>query len=199
MEEDTTKLLWEYLFMCRVPLLATLSDIELRTFGTVHTGHGDIDRGTKEQYVTVMWPISKMATYYNKGVNIKVIKYADTSLIYEYVTKHLEFWAKRIKYGINVGDAPLADLIVLDEFASSVYEHAKHNVIIEEMQDSFAKHMLNVSVINATNFFEKPITKDSIDENGIVRINQDEKTTLPERDSYEDLFKDRLIGSNRWS
>ncbi len=200
--EDTSKYIFDYLYTCRVPIYATLTENELRTFGTVYTGNPDIDRGTREQLITVMWPISKMAIHFAKGDIVRVSKYSDTKEIYERVQAHLLAWQERLNFAVNVGDAPLQDLIILDEFANSVYEHAKFTFTTEYVENLLVRDMKAISAINMGNIFKpRPTqTTGNVKEvnSGNIAINGDIPIAEREREALSDVFKNRLVGGSRW-
>lgn len=202
---DTSNYIFDYLYTCRVPLHATLTESEMRTFGYVYTGNSDIDNGTRDQYVTVMWPIAKMAKAFGEGDTVKLAKYSDAKEIYEHVEKHLHAWKSKLETAFHIGDAPLKDLILLDEFANSVYEHAKYNFTNQYVESLMMRDLTAISAINRSNLFKTkrpaPLVGNGnvkhVDETH-VKINDKSDPNSVEREMLGDVFKSRIVGKSGW-
>lgn len=196
---DTTKYLWDYLFKVRVPQMAATSIDYMRMYGSYTTQCKEIDQTLQQQWITTMLSVSQMVDYFKEGVQIRVVQYSDIKTIYEYISDHLQAWRIRLERGINIGDAPIEDLIAMDQFANTVYEHAKHQFTREIANSLLARNMSTVTQFNRHNFFRPtlPTTTAEGVVNELTRINHD-VNTVPERDSLSDFLKGRLIGSSRW-
>ncbi len=147
-----------------------------------------------------MMTISQMADYFKEGVPIRIPSESDVKEIYEHISEHIYAWKFRLERGINIGDAPIDDLITLDQFANTVYSHAKYHFTPDMFGGAFAKHMSGIQRVNASNFFNASALKNlniptSVD--GVTRINAIEDE-IPDRESLSDLFKERLINLRRW-
>lgn len=192
---DTTKRLWEHLYRVRVPYLRSRTIDDLRNTGTVISGIASYDKDIANQMQNMYLSVSGMIDYYKEGVPIRVIESKDTKQIYEDISNHLHAWKTRLEKGINIGDAPVEDLITMDRFANSVYEHAKFQFTAEMAQSIFAMHLNSVQRINASNFFTKKATQlltGKPGEEDVIRINADDKPKEEERDSLGEFFKSRL-------
>ena len=190
---ETSKLIFDKLFMCRVPVLSVRSEMDVMTFGTVFTGNEDIDKSALDEWVTVMWSITRMASMYKKGFGIKVIKADDTKTIYEYVSRHLEAWRRQLEEGMHGGKAPFDDLILLDEFANTVYTHVKYDLHkapppIESIMDKYLKEK---SIINKQTFAD--IFSNVRNERKTDSIRS--KQTIEDRKGYDEFFKGKVIDS----
>lgn len=199
---DTTKYLWDYLFLVRIPQLQTTSVEYLRAHGTYTTCDKDVDRTLAGQWLTTMLPIHRMVDYYREGVQIKVVNYGDTKIIYDYISAHLAAWRTRLERGINIGDAPVEDLIAMDEFANAVYEHAKYQFTEDTVMSIMAQRLTSVTALTPSTFFKtKPplSSNEQLDANGNIRINSEDPDAPPDRESLGDFLKERLGGfSSRW-
>ncbi len=80
-----------------------------------------LDEDLAKQWVRTFRPIHILAELYDDGHRIKIIHYEDLKKIYEAITEHLEYWKYNINYGINVGNAPIDDLMKLDRLANDIY------------------------------------------------------------------------------
>lgn len=194
---NTIALIFEERFLVKVPYIDTCSDDYLKIFGTPTTGDKDIDKVVNSEWVDVCIPICDMVDYYRKGVNIKVTRPGDVKKIYDNISAHLSKWANNLDYGLNIGNAPIQDLIDLDRFANIVYAHAKYH-ITPELVSSLMGQRLN-AIGGMENIFKSGsagalMTKRIADPNY-----QPIKTEsgYPERKSLEKLFSSRIRGSSR--
>jgi len=202
---DTTKNIWEYLFLSRVPLLESMSIEQLRKTGVRISGNRVDDRNIKNEWLTTYLPISKMVDYHREGTLIKIVNQSDLPIIYDFISKHLAAWKQQLEYGINIGDAPIDDLVAMDTFATSIYEHAVHQFTRGHADSLMARHMASLTSMTRQNFFKQDSLNKylgtegvSVDDNGNVHINDKEEESLPERESMGEFFKDRMIGYRRY-
>jgi hypothetical protein len=188
---DTTVAIWEHLYKVRIPYLQSRTIDDIREKGTVISGIASYDADIKNQLQTTYLSINQMVDYFKEGVAIRVCDKGDPKLIYEAISEHIYAWKYQLEKGINIGDAPIEDLVIMDKFAGTVYEHAKHHFNEDTANSIFAQHFGKISTINASNFFAptseiaKAVREDS---DGTVRIHSDE----PDRESLGDFFKSRV-------
>lgn len=196
---DTTTLIWDRLFMCRIPNLQTMSEEYIRFFGMPTTGDPGIDKEMSNQLITTMISIAKMVEYSKDGISIRVVKTEDVKTIYEFISLHLQAWKHQISNGINIGNAPIDDLIAMDSFANIVYDKAKFQFTRTMADSIMTRYLSNSSKINKTNFFKEGTDPTEVSL-GITRINQDDAVdNFPKRESLTDIFKDRKIGGRKWN
>lgn len=198
-EIDTTKLLWDYLFKVRMPYLQTRSLSDIRNTGVVVTGIREIDNDIPNQEMTTMLSISQMAEYFKEGVRIKVVNHGDVKTIYEYISQHIHTWKARLERGVNIGNAPVEDLILLDEFANTIYEHAKYQFTPEIANSLIGQHFANLNRANVNKFF---VGRTVPALNGPVEHpsnnSAEDAKKYPERDSIGEFFKNRLVNLRRY-
>lgn len=186
---------WEYLYKVRVPFLQYRSLDHIKTFGVHLTGIPEIDNDKTNEIISVMIPVAKMVECYVNGVSVLVPSSTDIKDIYDTISDHIHAWKKMLQNGINIGDAPIDDLIAMDKFANSIYTYAKYEFTPEILNSIIANQLANVQKVNVTNFFaNSPTIVDNDTERGVTRINAE---PTPERDSYADFFKSRLIHTRR--
>jgi hypothetical protein len=190
--EDTTKLIFDHLFKCRVRGIDITSEDEMRAYGNYTTFDRGIDHALMDDIRIVYWPISRMADTFAEGAQVGIVDYKDTEIIYDYVTRHLNAWQRHLREGVNTGNAPLDDLLKLDRFANSVYEHAKYLLVQNGGVSEFERFMSTVfnSNFNVLGGF-----------NGITQqIEQEPEPTrpesYPEREGMASLLKQHLVNSN---
>lgn len=177
MTYDTTPGIWETRYLVKVPSLAATSMAFLRNHGTYVTGDKKIDRGNVNNWIVTYLTIDRMVDYYQEGVTIALAKQSDAKLIYEAIESHLLAWTDHLQYGMNIGDAPINDLIAMDEFASVVYPHAKRHISKDIINNTMGRRMQSRFGFTPTTFI-KPITPV-----------QEEKE--PERTPFSDFLKAR--------
>lgn len=183
--QDTTKLIWEYYFRVRFPYLQARSIDHVKLLGVAVSGNKHVDSDLNNQLTTTYMTINTMVDYFKEGVPIRVIDIKDTKIIYDYISRHLAAWKDRLFRGINIGNAPIDDLIAMDYFANSVYEHAKY-MFIDNLPDSItARYASSLQNLNPMNFFIKPASN----------IKEDD---IAERDSYISFFKEKSFVNRRY-
>lgn len=187
-DKDTTYYLWEILFRCKVPQLATTSETYYRIFGSPTTGDAAIDRELQNQWIDTMIPIVKMVEYFNQGITIRVVNYADTKIIYDYIQRHLELWLDNVQHGLNIGNAPVEDLIAMDKFASTVFNHAKHQYEKVDVKSSFMRALDGLG-------FRSP---DQILPPKHLPAYTPTQQEEIRRESLANAFKDTRLGGPRW-
>lgn len=196
---DTTSLLWEYYFKVRMPYLQTRSLQDIRNTGVAVTGIREIDNDIPNQQLTTMLTIAQMAEYFKEGVSIRVVHYEDIKTIYEYISQHIHVWKSRLERGINIGNAPVEDLILLDQFANTIYDHAKYQFTADIADSLIGQHFAKTQRATVNNFFNsrtighlnKPANFTYQDKY------QSKEEEYPERDSLGEFFKHRLMNLRR--
>jgi hypothetical protein len=193
---DTTVKLWDYFYRIRIPVIASTSLEDLRKFGTRITGIKAIDSTAHSQTFVRYASIADMLKFYKEGVPVRLVDPGDAKVIYEDISLHIHSWKTRLERGINIGEAPIDDLITMDQFASTVYEHAKLQFSGEYLDSIIGKQLQDHSPIGPTTFFD-PAKLAKKGENvtiqgGDVFINKSQEDARP-RDSLEDFFRDRLL------
>jgi hypothetical protein len=196
-QEDTSIKIWEWLFRVSIPYLQSRTMEDLKRYGVTLTGIQEYDEAVNEEWITTAISIVRMVELYKEGVPIRVLDVKDTKTIYEYISLHIQAWKVRLERGINLGDAPIDDLIDMDQFASVVYAEAKYQ-FTREYADSFtANHLSGLQRFNANTFFNKTFTdsinKVTVDQHGVTRINAAEE--IQDRDSLSEFFKNRIINN----
>jgi len=192
--KDTTAALWDMLYKVKIPYLQSRSIEELEVYGSVLTGVPEIDDSVGSDMMITMKSIADMAEYYREGTPIGLVNKEDAPTIYEAIQEHLLAWKNQLHVGINVGDAPVEDLVVLDEFANSVFDISKHQYKPGYDDDFLIRQLGFNNRMGPHNFFKPNILAKPDD---VVRINEDDDPNLPVRDTLSDFFKDKVITLRR--
>lgn len=133
--KDTTKLIWEKLFLVSIPEIYATSETFVRMYGTPITLDRGIDAALSNQWFTRYMTIDNMVDLWKEGAHIKILSEDDIKEIYDLLSLHLEGWKSQLERGINIGAAPIQDLIAMDEFATATYKFARHH-LTQEIVDS---------------------------------------------------------------
>lgn len=117
--------IWTDLFLVRMAYRDTLGEDHIREFGMPTTGVAELDKEIRNEKITCMITIDAMAEHFRAGRVVVVARYADLEVIYDIIDRYLECWAKLLHGALNLGDAPIDDLLLLDAMAAQLYEHSK--------------------------------------------------------------------------
>ena len=125
-----------------------------------------------------------MLGLYKRGIDVGIINRSDVVKIYEAVQDHLYEAISSTKQSINVPVKILEDLVDLDKFARSIYEHAKFDFSQKPEVSDFlrAVNSKNANVFN-NRLFMHPVED---------RTTQLDKIEQQQYDSHEDWLNDRL-------
>jgi glutamate synthase domain-containing protein 2 len=184
-----------------MPYQQTRAIEDIKAHGTNICGVKEIDKSAGTELYNTMLTPAQMAEYYREGVPIRVIKYADIEEIYEAISQHIHAWKNRLEKGINIGGAPIDDLILLDRFANTIYDKAKYQFTPEIADSLVGKSMSDLQRVNVHNFFDAKVLTNILagaDDKGVTRINADKEEELPDRESLGEFFKTRLSGLRRY-
>jgi hypothetical protein len=193
-QRDTRYYLWEKKFLCNVRYGDTFSVDRLKTQGIYTSGDPATDRAMMNSQNRFWLSINQMVEYYQQGVTVGVVNRADTATIYEYISNHINAFRREITMSFTLHDIPLDDLILLDEFATTVYEHAKHQFTKEVAHDLIARRMDalvgftldNVLGEEKTAAVTNPVTGEEEEDDGYAK-----------RDSLRDYFVDMARAQRR--
>lgn len=195
---DTTAKLWETLYKVRVPYQLTRSIADIEKYGTPITGNHDVDNSTLDDWITTMKPVSDIVDLFMEGKPVALVNREDMKTIYQDIQDHIYAWKKKLEVGVNIGDAPIEDLIAMDEFAEIIHNLASKEVNAG-LSDSLIVRQLGVnSIASARNFFSgdalAKITG-KVDTSGTLVVNgEDDDTEV--RDGLGEFFKSRSMNIN---
>lgn len=201
---NTTDHIFDYHYKVRVPTLMSRSIEDIQASGVVLSGIPEFDKGIETELSTKWMTIDSMVEHFKRGCPVYITRYEDTKRIYEVIHLHLQTWAEHMNRGVNVGDAPLDDLIQLDNFASSVFEYAKYQYRNSFLEDPIIENIMKVNKYNFHNFFSNPTINVRYSEGASVRTTENgvrigsDNPDVPQRESLKDFFRDRAISLGRY-
>jgi hypothetical protein len=117
--------IFHYKFNYSIPAIHFYSQEYLDTVGIVSTGDKAVDKEIMKNYIATRGTIMDIAKRFAEDVPVKLENARDSLQMYEAVRDHLVAWKQELAMGSNVGDAPVEDLRILDEFATSIFEIAR--------------------------------------------------------------------------
>jgi hypothetical protein len=176
--------IWNELYQVTIPYIQMLSIEELQQYGMPTVGDPGYDYGTANEMRLIMIPISEMVIYYSKGVQVSVVSKDDVKKIYERISDHLNTWKQNLEKSLNIGDAPLEDLKLMDRFANAVYEHAKYQFTDDTIASFISRRMdtRQASLNDMVERLENPMTKQQQEE-------KDLDGRYPKRESMTEYFQ----------
>lgn len=117
--------LTRYKFNFSIPALHFYSSEYQKQFGVTSSGDKGIDRMMMNSMVGTRDTILEMARLYDKDVTIQLDDPKDAVKIYEIIKEHLKNWNEAARTQHNLGEIPMDDLRMLDEFAISIQAIAR--------------------------------------------------------------------------
>lgn len=187
--EVTGKHIWEALFLASVQFKDSMSEDYIRLFGMPTVGDSSIDREMHTQPIYTFMTIDKMVEYFRRGIAVSIQNHSDTKRIYEIISNYINAWKHHLDRGINIGGAPIEDLILLDRFASTVFEHAVQHITPEYLKSDALKDLSGGGMWKGRDSFVPAETKSA-----------DEHVNFQKHESLAQLFSERIISSrgNKW-
>lgn len=133
--------LFDFRYRVIMNQMDTVPLAERREFGHYSSGDKKIDQASAASYVPVYLTINDMIGNFEAGVPMRLSDPSDSRKIFEAITNHTGAWRKALRHVMNVGAAPVEDLILLETFASAIYERAKF-VYVEKPKTQFQQGTL---------------------------------------------------------
>jgi hypothetical protein len=182
--ETTGAPIWKNIYMCSIAHKDNVSEEDLQFFGMPTVGDFQVDQDISHQKITVYFTINRMVELYEKGISFNVVHHSDTKGIYDVISSYLNAWRDQLDQGINIGGAPLDDLILLDRFATDVYVHAQRHFTPDYVNSKLLNRLGSSSGLSMSRegFFKAPTVAD-----GAPPPEMKKHTSLAE------MFSDRII------
>lgn len=202
-DRDSSWYIFNQKFRCSVPHIDMRSSEHIKMFGMPSCGIKEIDRETASERIDTYLSINQMVEYFKRGALVGVRKVADTKIIYERITDHLNAWKLQLQNGLNNGDAPIDDLMLLDQFANAVYAHAKYQFTAEIIDSILLRQIGGIMPLNRDSLIA------DMQKNRLRKENRDkppeeqkEVEERPQRASMSDFFSTyqgrTTHKANRW-
>ena len=117
--------IWDNIYICKVRLVDSYSNEDIRRFGVPTVGDSTLDRDMHNQHIVVGITIDNMVEYFKRGITVTLVHNKDAEVIYHIINNYLLAWKDQIDRAINLGNVPYDDLLLLDNFAAAVFPQAK--------------------------------------------------------------------------
>lgn len=128
-------------YNCKMRMIDTYTEEEIRRFGVPGTGDEELDRGLNNHLEIRLLSILEMVEFYNRGVDLYFCDRADIPKIYNIANAFLTNWASRIKSDFLYTTYPADELMIIEEFTVSLYNNIESLGIGLSLQTPFNKNM----------------------------------------------------------
>ena len=111
---------------------------DIKQFGVVMSGDETLDSTVGKRLIHVMLTPAKMAVLHSQDIVIHLTAPGDAKEIYTNVQAHIKTWVAHMSNAYTTNAFPLDDLLMLDEFASTLYPHAARyftNEVVSELRN----------------------------------------------------------------
>jgi len=125
-EHTTSFKIFNYPFVCRIPMVNTMDEFTINEYGTFTSGNETTDMQIATELVENMITIADMAELHKNDVQFFIANpRVDAEKIYSIIVEHLKAWVTRSSVQINGPKPPIEDLILLDSLAAEIYKTSK--------------------------------------------------------------------------
>lgn len=184
---DPVSYVFDIKFDCQARLVDLTSDEDLKDFGHYSTGMTMMDQANMTQMVPCLLSIAEIAKHMDRGFDIRWTHPSDVLKMYEYTQNLLIQWAAKIgNKGLNDDATPIDDLLILDRFASIVYEQAKFydEPKLNSLDQNFGRTMSFGAII------------EMFGQHKVNRANEIETLTTKRRRGFSELFLEAQMREN---
>jgi hypothetical protein len=196
MIKDTVTDIWDRSWRCRFSRNLTTPVDHLEKVGIYISGDGEYELDTPDEEIDTYITINDMVEMHRKGIRISIVDYKEVEEIYRIIETHILRWRKSIEESVNIGEAPLDDLIAMDAFATSIYDKAKYLMLDKAPAASALEYMRSLTggVVPRLKSLSELEEEKRLKENPVEL-----EKKIPERLSHESVFKGIAAGLRRWS
>jgi hypothetical protein len=127
-------IIFERKYEIRIKKIDNMSIEEIEFYGMYSTGDKEYDDALNNEIITRWLSINEMVEYFKRGKPFSIVDSKNTEEIYEIIHKYLLSWKNRLENSLNIGNAPVEDLIALDSMASAVHGYACQYMKVQKTQ-----------------------------------------------------------------
>jgi hypothetical protein len=124
----------------------------------------ELDRLIPLQPAKFWLNVAQMAELCYQGYPLSLVNYQDSLPVYTYVQNHLEQAMKVLVNSLNSNQAPLDDLMILEEFASRVFAHARYLMPKSDGANASLISGLNLSGLGQISIFKAAMKTATVQE-----------------------------------
>ena len=118
--------IWDHLFLVQMRYRDTKTIEELRHFGLPTVGNSVLDKQIHNEIVTIMITMNDIVEHFRVGTRVEFVNNGDCEYGYDMVNDYLKAWNSQLQRGVNLGNAPIEDLLLLDKLATVLYEQSRY-------------------------------------------------------------------------
>lgn len=133
--------LFHYKFNFSIPGIHFYSQAYLDTVGMLSTGNKVDDAAIMKRPIDTRGTIMDIARHHSEDHQVALSNPRDAVTMYEIVRDHLNSWRVALARESNLPDAPIEDLAILDEFATSIFEIARRYKPEVQKKEGFSSRM----------------------------------------------------------
>ena len=193
---DTIQGLWKDQYLCQLRHIDTVSQEEIEYFGTPTCGIPEYDRRAMQTLVHRLLTPIQMMEFYKDNKIVRLVNTQDALFIYNHLDLHMKKWRQQIESGVNNRNAPVEDLLIMDQFAKSLYPYASRYFprgTAEEVQTQFDR-TLTGGVITIR---REDIVGVEEDITTVNKIDKSAEQRAQQHTSMADVFASRIAASTR--
>jgi hypothetical protein len=124
-EHSAAYKIFHYKYNFSIPGIHFYTQEYLDFVGLTSTGDKAMDKEIMNNHIPTRGTIMEIAQHFSDDHPVKLENTRDAVTMYETVRDHLSEWRQALGQESNVSDAPVEQLRILDEFATSIFEIAR--------------------------------------------------------------------------
>jgi len=149
-QEDEYKklvdIIFERKYEIRIRMIDNVSIEEVEFYGMYTSGDRELDAELQNELIVRWLSINEMVEYFKRGKPFRVTNSKDTEEIYGIIHQYLQSWKVKLENSVNIGNAPVEDLIALDQMASVLHGYACEHMKIDKTQSSLMNYFASVGL-----------------------------------------------------
>lgn len=187
--------IWERLFGIKIRFKDTIDLSQVQSRGIPTVGDSSIDNAVLNDWVYKYITINDMVEYHRNGISFIIITHKETGDIYNIIHEYLLAWKDLVVNGLNIGNAPLEDLIALDSFATSIYPHACEYLQVDLTNNSLDNWFSSKKYMSRSFIMDKLQNEREIEFNNSI---PDDQREVKKHQTLADVFSDAVITKRVW-
>lgn len=187
--------IWERLFGIQIQFKDTIPLDQVSSRGIPTVGDSSIDKAVLNDWVYKYITINDMVEYHRNGISFMITNHKETGDIYKIIHEYLLAWKERVENGLNIGNAPLEDLIALDAFATSIYPHACEYLQVDLTESSLMNWLTGKSFMNRSFISNRIAALRDQEYNDSL---PDDQREVKKHQTLADVFSDAVITKRTW-
>lgn len=165
----------------RIKKIDNMSIEEIEFYGMYSTGDKEYDDHLNNELITRWLSINEMVEYYKRGKSFSIVDPRNTEEIYGVIHQYLHSWKNRMQNSVNIGNAPVDDLIALDAMAAAVHGYACQYMKIDKTQSPLLNYFDNFGLGRKETVAAKSV----------------EDTQVRRHESLAEVFSEAIMGYRR--